>query len=64
MPRTYNRRAEPEFAGRLWQPRTRLLPRYGFRRQRPIVGGEPHFDPSGAPPVGQNTERGSRWIRS
>ena len=23
MPRTYNRRAEPEFAGRLWQPRTR-----------------------------------------
>src|SRR5438309_9824378 len=29
---------------------------YGLRRQRPTVGDEPHFAPSGAPPLGQNTE--------
>src|SRR5258708_8498967 len=29
---------------------------YGFRKHRPIVGEVPHFAPSGAPPLGQNTE--------
>jgi hypothetical protein len=29
---------------------------YGLRRHRPIVGDVPHFAPSGAPPLGQNTE--------
>src|SRR5665647_2352404 len=29
---------------------------YGFRRQRPTVGVVPHFAPSGAPPLGQNTD--------
>jgi hypothetical protein len=27
-----------------------------FRKQRPIVGGVPHFDPSAAPPLGQYTD--------
>src|SRR2546421_12551106 len=33
-----------------------VVRRYYLRRQSPIVGVVPHFDPSGAPPLGQNTD--------
>jgi hypothetical protein len=53
-------------ATRFPQPGSRALARtirdrfdlgfYGLRKQRPTVGDVPHFAPSGAPPLGQNTD--------
>src|SRR3984893_11016351 len=53
-------------ATRFPQPRSRARARtirdrfelgfYGLRKQRPTVGDVPHFAPSGAPPLGQNTD--------